>query len=86
MRRYFLIACLAFFVYYSNSYEMNDLVARLNGYDKKWKSGVNAKFSNLSYEETKKFMGTNLPIDPSDKLPFKKVEALQNIPESFDSR
>lgn len=32
----------------ANSYFLGDLVSKLNGYSKSWKSGINSKFINMS--------------------------------------
>lgn len=32
----------------TNSYFLGDLVSKLNGYSKSWKSGINSKFINMS--------------------------------------
>lgn len=46
------------------AYVLEDLVQKLSGYDKKWVSGINSKFVDMTLEETKKLMGTRLPINP----------------------
>ena len=68
------------------TYVLNDLIQKLNGYDKKWVSGLNTKFINISLEDTMKMMGTPLPIKPEDRLPEREPIVLRDIPESFDSR
>ena len=51
------------------SYRLDELVQRLNGYEKKWVSGVNTKFIDMTLLDTMKLMGTKLPIKPEDRLP-----------------
>lgn len=46
------------------AYFLEDLVQRLSGYDKKWVSGINSKFVDMTLEDTMKLMGTPLPINP----------------------
>jgi hypothetical protein len=31
-----------------NSYVLKDLILKLNGYDKKWESGMNSKFEDIT--------------------------------------
>lgn len=53
----------------AQAYVLDDLVKKLNGYDKRWVSGLNTKFINISLEDTMRMMGTKLPIAPEDRLP-----------------
>ena len=51
------------------AYVLDDLIRRLDGYQKTWVSGLNTKFVNMTLEDTMKMMGTPLPIKPEDRLP-----------------
>lgn len=64
-----IVTLVALLVATTQSYPLGDLIQRLNGYNKKWVSGLNTKFINMSLEDTMKMMGTPLPIKPEDRLP-----------------
>jgi hypothetical protein len=59
-----LFLVIALSIVLSQSYRLDDLIQRLNGYEKKWVSGTNTKFIDMTLKQTMSMMGTKLPIKP----------------------
>lgn len=78
--KFILVILVILSVTLVQAYVLDDLVRKLNGYEKKWVSGINSKFVNITLEDTMKMMGTPLPINPKDRLPERESYQLQDIP------
>lgn len=74
------IVCILIVISLVECYPMGDLIMKLNGYDKKWVSGLNTKFIDMTLLDTMKIMGTPLPIKHEDRLPEKESLILKDIP------
>jgi hypothetical protein len=69
MKAKVMLIILSLILLLVQSYVLDDLIQKLNGYEKKWVSGINTKFVDMTLLDTMSMMGTKLPIKPEDRLP-----------------
>jgi hypothetical protein len=69
MKAKVILIILSVILLLAQTYVLDDLIQKLNGYEKKWVSGINTKFVDMNLLDTMSMMGTKLPIKPEDRLP-----------------
>jgi len=59
------------------------LIDHVNSVQSSWKAGHNKRFNGMKIKDVKKLCGV---VETTDSLPVKHIEAIEALPDSFDSR
>ena len=66
-------------------FDFKSIINHINSLKTTWTAGHNSRFDNMDIETIKGMMGA-LEEPAHMKLPVKEIEALEDIPTSFDPR